>query len=512
MQNPFLVSRFILFSQGAAIVAALVGAAVLLAWWLNIETLKSVLPGSVSMKANTACTLVAAGAALFLSSVRSATVLPQRAGRMLAALVAMIAGLNLLEYAVAVDFGIDQLLFRDDTLASTSHPGRMAPVTALSLSLIGLALLLMDRHPLAAQRLSLAALMLALLSLLGYAFGVPSLYRVGTYTSIAVHTALALVLLSLGAIAARPTQGFMNVMVSDSSAGFMARRLLPLAPLLLFGLGWLTFLGERADLYDGKLSQALMVMSGSAAAMFLILRLARRIHLVDIQHRQAQQQLAALNASLEQTVAARTRELEVVNAKLMAENMERQRAEEEVRRLSLTDELTGLWNRRGFFALAEQELKAARRAKKIHALFYMDLDGLKQVNDAYGHETGDALLRDAARVLRATFRESDIVSRLGGDEFAILATNSAQSEIVLRRLQTALEQFNRGRVPSLQLSLSIGAVHCLPTQQHSLVELLADADALMYQQKQMGYRSQGADSDRLDSLQTAGGRGSGVAA
>lgn len=501
-----------MFVRGAAILGALVGAAVLLGWWLDIAVLKSVLPGSVSMKANTACTLVAAGAALFLSSMRSATVLPQRARRVLAALVAAIAGLNLLEYAVAVDFGIDQLLFRDDTLTSTSHPGRMAPVTALSLSLIGLALFLMDRSPLASQRLSLAALMLALLSLVGYAFGVPSLYRISTSTSIAVHTALALVLLSLGVIAARPTQGFMNVMVSDSSAGFMARRLLPLAPLLLFGLGWLTFLGERADLYDDKFGLALMVMSGMAATIVLVLRLARRIHLVDIQHRQAQQQLAALNASLEQTVAARTRELEVVNAKLMAENMERRRAEEEVRRLSLTDELTGLWNRRGFFLLAEQELKAARRADKIHALFYMDLDGLKQVNDAYGHETGDALLRDAARVLKATFRESDIVSRLGGDEFAILAANSAQSEIVLGCVQAALEQFNRGKVSSLQLSFSIGAVHCLPTEQHTLVELLAAADAMMYEQKQMRYRSQGAASGLLDSLQTTGGRGLGVAA
>lgn len=504
MQNPFIVSRFLGFARGAAILTALTGTAVLFGWWLDIPALRSVFPGFVSMKANTACGLMAAGAALFLACRRSPGARTHAAARLLASFVAVLAGLNLLEYGLDVDVGIDQLLFRDEPLASPAYPGRMAPVTAFSLGLIGPALLLMDRRPLASQRLSLVVLALALLSLMGYAFEVQSLYRISPFSSIAVHTALALMLLSLGVMAARPTQGFMRIMVSDASAGIMARRLLPLTPLSLFGLGWLTFLGRRADLYDDTFALALMVMSGSAAAMVLVLRLVRRIYLVDIQHQQAQDQLAALNASLEHTVAARTRELEIVNAKLVAENTERRRAEEEVRRLSLTDELTGLWNRRGFFVLAEQELKAARRGDKRLALFYMDLDGLKQVNDTYGHETGDALLRDAARVLKATFRSCDIVSRLGGDEFAVLAANSMQGERVLRRLQSAIEQLNQGRVPSLRLSFSIGVVHGVPAQGHSLVDMLAAADAMMYEQKQTRHHGQDGGSRWPEHPRTTG--------
>ncbi|WP_137896490.1 GGDEF domain-containing protein [Ramlibacter sp. 2FC] len=509
MQNPVFVSRSLLLSRGAGLLTALLGATVLMGWWLGIDGIKSAFPGTVSMKANTACALVAAGAALLLEA-GPATAWARRAARLLTALVLLVAGLSLAQYLVALDFGFDQWLFQDDTLLSTSHPGRMAPVTALGLGLIGAALLLKDRRPMAAQSLSLAALLLALLALVGYAFEVQSLYRISSFSSIAVHTAFALALLSLGVIAARPSQGFMKIMVSDASAGLVARRLLPLAPLLLFSLGWLTFLGRRAGLYDDSFALALVVMAGGAAATLLVLRLARRIYLVDHQHRQAQEQLAALNAGLEQTVAARTRELEVVNAKLMAENTERRRAEEEVRRLSLTDELTGLWNRRGFFVLAEQELKAARRADRQLALFYIDLDGLKQVNDRYGHETGDALLRDAAQVLKATFRACDIVSRLGGDEFAILAATHAQGECALGRLQSAIERFNQGRVPSLQLSFSIGVIEGAPSQDHGLVDLLAAADAMMYGQKQARYRSQGEAPSRPGSPRAAGGLALGI--
>lgn len=190
-----------------------------------------------------------------------------------------------------------------------------------------------------------------------------------------------------------------------------------------------------------------------------------------------------LTSALEQAVEDRTRELENANQRLATEIAERKQAEEEVPRLSLTDELTSLLNRRGFLLLAEQALKTARRAKAVYALIFLDLDGLKRVNDTYGHRAGDAMIGNAAQVLKATFRDVDIVGRLGGDEFAILAANGERTEIMLSRMQAATTQFNKGDSTQYQLSFSVGVVHCLPTEKKSLLELLANADALMYEQR-----------------------------
>lgn len=478
-------SKSILFSQGAAAMVALVGGIVLMGWLLNIPILKSVAPNLVSMKANTAALLLAAGVALFLFDERSSNTLRRYFGRALAAVVVVIAGLTLVEYAGSMNVGIDELLFRDDTLATaTSHPGRMAPVTAICLALCGLALLLIDRSPRVSRQIAMVVLVLAMLGSSGYIFGVQSLYRVSTYTSMAVHTAVSFMVLSFGIIAARTKQGCVAVILSDTAGGVMARRLLWLVPGLLFALGWLRFQGQLAGLYDDRFGLALMVVISMTLSAMVIMGVARMLQDADNKRQQAQEQLAALNANLEKTVAERTRELESANQKLAAEIAERTQAEEEVRRLSLTDELTGLLNRRGFLLLAEQDLKTARRAKVVRALLFLDLDGLKRVNDSQGHQAGDAMITDTARVVKACFRDADIIARLGGDEFAILAANGEHTDIMLARMQTAVAQFNKGAAATHQLTFSVGVVPCMPTEERSLLELLAEADALMYKQKQ----------------------------
>ncbi len=108
------------------------------------------------------------------------------------------------------------------------------------------------------------------------------------------------------------------------------------------------------------------------------------------------------------------------NQRLEDEIQKRLKAETEVRQLSLTDELTGLYNRRGFFLLGNQQFKTAQRTQMFCCLLFADLDGLKQINDSLGHEIGDKFLIDTAQLLKQTFRESDIIARLGGDEFVIL--------------------------------------------------------------------------------------------
>src|SRR4030095_5208645 len=95
---------------------------------------------------------------------------------------------------------------------------------------------------------------------------------------------------------------------------------------------------------------------------------------------------------------------------------ELERAQETLRNLSLTDDLTGLYNRRGFFTLAEQHLKSARRAQRQASLIYIDMDELKRLNDTHGHEVGSSALREVSDILRNTFRSSDIIALIGGRE------------------------------------------------------------------------------------------------
>jgi diguanylate cyclase (GGDEF)-like protein/PAS domain S-box-containing protein len=164
----------------------------------------------------------------------------------------------------------------------------------------------------------------------------------------------------------------------------------------------------------------------------------------------------------------------------------RKRAEEALRALSLVDELTGLYNRRGFLTLGKQQLKLAGRTKKKMLLLFADTDDLKRINDTLGHPQGDQALIDIAHVLRETFRESDIIARIGGDEFVVLApeTDHANPEILAARLQRNLEAYNASGDRPYRLSLSVGVARYAPQHPCYIDELLAQADRLMYEQKQ----------------------------
>lgn len=152
----------------------------------------------------------------------------------------------------------------------------------------------------------------------------------------------------------------------------------------------------------------------------------------------------------------------------------------ELEKFALTDELTQLYNRRGFLLLAERQLKLARRTRRGLLLFFMDLDGLKQINDTLGHAEGDRALRETAWALKKTFRESDVLARFGGDEFAALAIEASDfSEKTIRnRLGKNL------RAATVQsgypILLSLGAARFNPRTNMTLQELLAKADHAMY--------------------------------
>ncbi|MET0698129.1 MAG: sensor domain-containing diguanylate cyclase [Mycobacterium sp.] len=161
-----------------------------------------------------------------------------------------------------------------------------------------------------------------------------------------------------------------------------------------------------------------------------------------------------------------------------------EKANEEIRHLSVTDELTRVYNRRGFYLLAEPALAAARRDGRSCLLAFIDVDGLKLVNDDRGHGVGDALIADVANVLHSTLRSSDIFARMGGDEFCVLVTDAEADPVGLKgRLVQALRTFNATAGRSYTVSASIGMMRIPATDTGSVDELLARADELMYVEK-----------------------------
>lgn len=163
-------------------------------------------------------------------------------------------------------------------------------------------------------------------------------------------------------------------------------------------------------------------------------------------------------------------------------------AEQELKALNMatTDELTGLSNRRGIGLLARQVLAACVRESWPVSVLFFDLDGLKLMNDGFGHAAGDRILRDFARLLRAAFRESDLVGRLGGDEFVVLLSNagSEECESALSRFQRALDQHNSGSLPDSIISCSVGHAGFARANDVNFDALLAIADQRMYATKQ----------------------------
>jgi diguanylate cyclase (GGDEF)-like protein len=153
--------------------------------------------------------------------------------------------------------------------------------------------------------------------------------------------------------------------------------------------------------------------------------------------------------------------------------------------MSLRDELTGLYNRRGYSIVASQYLKILNRQNEGAFVMYADLDNLKLINDNYGHNEGDIVLRETANILKVTFRESDIIARIGGDEFAVIpiGTQSDTAGKILSRLHKAIENFNAKRKLPYRVSLSTGIAYYDPEHPCSVKELLNKADKLMYEQK-----------------------------
>jgi diguanylate cyclase (GGDEF)-like protein/PAS domain S-box-containing protein len=168
-------------------------------------------------------------------------------------------------------------------------------------------------------------------------------------------------------------------------------------------------------------------------------------------------------------------------------NEERQKMITKLQTLSLKDDLTGLYNRRGFFTIAGEYLQLADRRKTQMFLLFMDLDNLKRINDTLGHHKGDDALVNVAKILNKTFRKSDVKGRMGGDEFAIFPIDSTHigAKSTESRLRGNIEAFNADKGNPFVLSVSMGIASYDPEYPCSIDELLVRADKLMYEEKRL---------------------------
>jgi diguanylate cyclase (GGDEF)-like protein len=231
-------------------------------------------------------------------------------------------------------------------------------------------------------------------------------------------------------------------------------------------------------LYLGDESLGFMAVSGIAERTAIIELLREHLSASILQMRNEERERHSTE-ELSRLVDERTGELRTALSELS-----------EAHRLlevqAISDEMTGLLNRRGFFTMVERELRLNGRKRSDLTLVFADIDGLKIVNDSWGHAAGDWLITSVAGILRKTFRETDIVARLGGDEFTVLATDCSPVEVdtVRQRMNGLLQELNASSGKSWKVMVSLGFAHSTEMDRdYTLSDLMQLADRRLYEEK-----------------------------
>lgn len=297
------------FRKNASGCATVMGALVLLGWAMNLNALKSILPGLASMKANTAlCILFLSLSLWFLDghSPRFHKARSQLLGLSCACFAAVLSFLTLCEYVLGTNLRIDEILFQDLSPDGISLPGRMAPHSALALFILGCALLLSSVEAKGgfrpAQFLALIPAVISLAAVAGYLYSVVSLYRIASYTGMALHTAIAVFLLSVGVILTPPDRAIAAIISSNGLGGVVVRRLLPAAFLVPLGIGWIRMEGQKAGLYGTEFGLALMATSCVLVFSVVIYLSAVQVQKIDDARQAAEQGVLELNYTLQALV------------------------------------------------------------------------------------------------------------------------------------------------------------------------------------------------------------------
>ena len=313
--NARLFKSLRLYCQVTAIAVMALGCVVLYGWARGIEPLKTVFPGMVTMKVNTAVSLVCSGAALWLLLPAKPPTPKRYVARFLAFVVALIAAATLTEYFFGLNLGIDQFLLKDPRVSfGTSSPGLMAPTSAAALLAIGLALIFLDgktpREPRWSQALSLFSALIAMIAVCGYIYHAAELYKILLYTQMALHTAIGIFLLSIAVFFARPRTGIAGDLTGEGSGSVMARLLLPAVFIIPVVLGWIRLHGQNTGMFGAASGLAMDVPARIVVFSIFIWLSARHMNKEYAERRKAEVGIRGLNAELEARVADRTRALE----------------------------------------------------------------------------------------------------------------------------------------------------------------------------------------------------------
>lgn len=327
-------------SKIAGMAVTVIGCAVFLGWMFDVASLKSLLPGLVSMKPYAALNFILAGISLWLvgqnQQKKKQISLAIKVSKIFAGGVIIISFLTVFQYGLNVDLGIDRLLFRESLgEIADAAGGRMAPNTAFAFLLDGSALWLLNRPGInnrAIQFLSVGAFLVAFAGFLGYLYGNAYFYSAGSQTAMAIHTSVGLILLSLGILFVRPELGFVGLITSDCAGGMMARKLFPAAILLPSFLGWLVLGGYRLNTYTAEMGISLFAVIIMAVFGVLIWGTARSLAKTDRRRKQVEKDLLQAKLELEDRVLQRTALLQKVNERLQSEIGERIAAEEAVQK------------------------------------------------------------------------------------------------------------------------------------------------------------------------------------
>ena len=319
----------------ASVATFFVGTLVLLSWAFDLPLIRTIRPGLLTMKANTAACFVLSAAALFILARESRRGRSRFLGYLCAGIVVTIAALTMVEYFTQSDFHIDQLLFKDRMeLASTFSPGRMSPGTATSFLFLGIALVLLAirRAFGLVQNLVLLIFFYSTFALVGYVYAASSLYSIMPHPAIAIHTAATFIIMGIGILCLQPERGLMAMVTSTSLAGLMVRRILPAALALPVLIGWLVLAGQRAGYYGTEFGTAFFVLLTAIVFASLTWQTAKLIHRLDNERSAVDIALREAQEGLEARVKERTAELEASNVRLSLEMAERAKAEEALRK------------------------------------------------------------------------------------------------------------------------------------------------------------------------------------
>jgi diguanylate cyclase (GGDEF)-like protein len=421
------------------LIAASLAFIILAAWF--IPALAGLLPfGWNEMRSESALALGLIAISLELSEPRRSRRM-NRLGQLLAALAALLGAAVLLEFALHISLGIDTLL-PCDLGTGDSFPGRPAPETAGCLFLLGISInLIRAKSRVAVWFADLVAITLSMLVLVlssGEIFNAVHAFAYSTRIHSSQQTLVCLILLTVVALLRRAERGVLSIFLGHGMGATFARVIAPILVLLpiLREIGRVRMI--NAHLIPEHYAAAILSSIAVLMAFILLLLLVGRIDTM----------------------------------------------ETEIRDLSLRDELTGLYNLRGFSLLSEQALRLAQRSQTPVSALFIDLDNLKQINDSLGHEAGSACLAETASILKETFRETDVIGRVGGDEFAVIFQGShVAASIAVQRLRHASDLHNAESGRRFPLSFSLGYVTAEDHTQQSLKELLTAADRAMYEEK-----------------------------